>query len=74
LQITEQINNGKDVYEIEVPLKLSVLKPLHANWVIGLYDYLRNKPDIICKGFEQAGINEALSIDLEPEDPFFDLD
>ena len=62
------------MYDIEVPLKLSVLKPIHANWLIGLYDYLRNRPEIICKGFDEAGIREALSIELEPEDQFFDLD
>jgi len=50
------------------------LKPIHANWLIGLYDYLCNNQDVIRKGFEEAGINEALSIELEPEDPFHDLD
>ena len=56
-------------------LKLSVLKHIPANWVIGLYDYLRNSPDKIVKVFfEEAEISEALSIELEPEDPFFDLD
>jgi len=29
---------------------------------------------MIRKGFEEAGINEALSIELEQEDPFHDLD
>ena len=62
------------MYDVEVPLKLSVLKPIHANWLIGLYDYLRNNQDMIRKGFEEAGINEALSIELEQEDPFHDLE
>ena len=73
-QITKQFNKGKNVYDVEVPLKLSALKPIHANWLIGLYDYLRNNQDMIRKGFEEAGINEALSIELEQEDPFHDLD
>ena len=46
----------------------------NANWIIGLYDYLRNNSDCIKSSFEQAGINEALLIDLEPEDPFYDLE
>ena len=29
---------------------------------------------MIKKGFELAGINDALTTELEPEDPFEDLD
>jgi len=36
IQITEQFNKGKNVHDVEVPLKLSVLKPIHAKWLIGL--------------------------------------
>ena len=39
----------------------------------GLYDHLRNRPDLIKKGFEQSGINDALDIELETEGPFQDL-
>ena len=52
----------------------AILKPIHANWVNDLYDYLRNNPDSIKFGFEQAGVNEALLIDLEPKNPFYDLE
>ena len=65
---------GTDVYSINVKTNLSIIKPIHAQWVIGLYDYLRNKTDFIIKGFEIAGITEAINFDLEPEDPFTDLD
>ena len=42
--------------------------------MIGLHDYLRNKMDTVIKGFDMAGIIEALSKELEAEDPFADLD
>ena len=58
-ETTEQLDNGCDIYGVEVPLKLSVMKPIHTNEIIGLYDYLRNKTEMICKGFEQEGINEG---------------
>ena len=38
------------------------------------YDHIRNKPDMITKGFEMAGIVEAINKELEPEDPFEDLE
>ena len=38
--------------------------------------YIKSKLGIahFCKGFEQAGINEALTLELEKEDLFVDLD
>ena len=73
-EFRKEVNNGKSIYDIEVTLKFSILKPLHANWVIGLYDYLRNKQHISCNSFKESGINEALTMYLDPEDPFADLD
>ena len=54
-------------------MQLSILKPIHARWLISLYDYLRTQQEMIKKGFETAGICEALEIELESEDPFEDL-
>ena len=49
------------------------MKPIKARWLVGLYDHLRNKPEVTRKGFEMAGIVEAVTKELEPEDPFEDL-
>ena len=38
-----------------------------------MYDHLRSQVDLIQKGFEKAGINDALNVALEQGDPFFDL-
>ena len=73
-EITKQLKLGKDIYGVNVKTTLTILKPIHSNWIIDLYDYLRNNSDCIKSSFEQAGINEALLIDLEPEDPFYDLE
>ena len=72
--IEAQLNSGIDVYSVEVSGKLSTIKPLHAHWLIGLYDHMRNNPKMIKKGFELAGINDAFTTELEPEDPVEDLD
>ena len=73
-QITKQIERGINVYSIEVGLQLSIMKPIHANWLLGLYDHLRNMSQTIKKGFDMAGISEALTMELETEDPFADLE
>ena len=73
-QITKQLDRGVDIYNVKIDTTLTVMKPIHAQWLIGLYDNLRNSRDIIIKGFEQAGISEAIRQDLECEDTFADLD
>ena len=73
-QITNQLEGGSSVYDVQVPLKLSAVKPIHAKWLLGLYDHLRNSSDTIIKGFATAGIKDALEMELPLEDPFADLD
>ena len=62
-QISKQLDDRSNVYDIQVPLKLSVIKPIHAKWLLGLYDRLQNSPYSIINGFEMAGIKDALSME-----------
>ena len=39
-----------------VDLKMTVVKPLGAQWMITLYDYFKAHSDIIINGFKAAGI------------------
>ena len=39
-----------------VDFHLSIVKPLSTQWMVGLYDYLKGKPDIIRNGFKEAGL------------------
>ncbi len=73
-QVTDQINSGSSVYDVNVLLKLSIIKPIHARWLLGLYDHLINSSDTIIKAFEMAGIKDSLTMELPSEDPFADLD
>ena len=45
-----------------VDLRLTILKPVSASWMIHFYDYIRAKPTIIKNEFRGAGISEALGI------------
>ena len=41
--ISAQLAEGKEIEDVEVPLKLPVLKPLHAKWVIDLFNHFISK-------------------------------
>ena len=54
-QICQQLHRGiKPAKAID--LRLSIMKTLGAQWMIGLYNYLKSKPDISKNGFKEAGI------------------
>ena len=78
-QIIQQLDEGKELYEIEVKLRLTTMKPLHAQWLTDLYNLMtsaKGKP-IILKGWQLAGITEAIQkgVNNLPElDPFNDID
>lgn len=54
LQVCSQLE-GKATKQ-PIDLRLSVMKPLGAKWLVELYDYMKGKPDIIKNGFKEAGI------------------
>ena len=49
--ILQQLETG--VQEI-VDTRLSIMKPLMAQWMMHLYDYMLSKPNIIISGFRAA--------------------
>ena len=40
----------------KVDLKLSVIKPIHARWMIDVYSVLGRQTDLVKSGFRKAGI------------------
>ena len=65
--------------DIEVKLKLSVLKPLHAGWLIDAYDHLTSEAGrkIIANVWQSAGITIAISKGVQglpTLDPFDTID
>ena len=68
-EVKKQLDKGTKVYEIDILLKLSNLKPIHGRWLLGLYDNLQNNTEIIINGFESGGITEAVTQELPDEDP-----
>ena len=70
----EQLQKGRKLEDIEVDLKLTVIKPLHAQWLVSMYDHLTGQrvKVVILKGWKRAGISGLFdsTTKLPPEDPF----
>ena len=56
-QISKQLHKTNAIAPVD--LKLSIVKPLGAKWMMGLYDYMKSKPEIIINGFKEVGIFNA---------------
>ena len=36
------------------------MNPLHAQWIVDLYNYMREEKDTIINGFKSAGVTEVI--------------
>ena len=57
------------MYDIQVPLKLLLIKPIHPKRIFGLFDHLENSPGIL-----RCPEKDALKMEMPLEDPFVYLD
>ena len=78
-QITQEMDKGTDLEEIEVPLKLSIIKPLHAKWFIEMYNHMTSEEGrkVTLKGWEVSGILGTVQkglAGLPNLDPFDEID
>ena len=78
-QIGKQLREGIELQDIIVPLRLSLLKPLHAGWLVELYNEMTSHKgkEIIASGWRASGISDALKLGtagIQSIDPFHDLD
>ena len=77
----EGLREGKDLEDVDIPLTISVLKPLHASWLVDLYHYFTTtKGKVVIEngyGWEKTSITEANKggySNLQPLDPFESID
>ena len=77
-QIQSQLDSGVVLDDVDVDLRLSVLKPIHATWLVSMYNHLSSSEgrQSIAKGWKKAGVTNVVSGSkkLPPKDPFQDLD
>ena len=76
-EISKQIKRGIAPPDVKVSLNLSVIKPLHAKWIVDLHHYLKAEKAMILSEFRAAGISEAIEnakcITEKVENPFKEL-
>ena len=77
-QIQSQLDSGVVLDDVDVDLRLSVLKPIHETWIVSMYNlcFSSEGRQSIAKGWKKAGASDVVSGSkkLPPEDPFEDLD
>ena len=73
-EIAKALDMGQDIHEVKVDTTLTVMKPTHAQWIIALYDCLKNDVELTKKSFKEAEITSAIQEEIEPVDPFKDID
>ena len=77
-QISIGLENGKELEDIEIDYCLSVLRPLHATWLISFYGYISSPEGkaVIASGWKKSGIFDAVEMGLSKLpvlDPFNDI-
>ena len=50
-QVTKEIEKGVNVFSVNIETKLSIVKPLHARWLISFYDHMQNNRQMIINGW-----------------------
>ena len=78
-QVIHTLDEGKDVEDVEISLKLSIVKPLHAKRLIEMCNHMTSSEgrDVCLNGWKDAGILDAAEKGLGglPNlDPFHDID
>jgi hypothetical protein len=54
------LRDGGDASSVTVDLRLSTLKPLHAMWIVSVFDVIKNRRDIVLNGWRMAGLLGAI--------------
>ena len=62
-QIQGQLDSGVVLDDVDVDLRLSVLKPIHATWIVSMYNQLSSSEgrQSIAKGWKKAGVTDVVS-------------
>ena len=74
-QISLALQNGEKLENIIMSFKITVLKPLHAKWLVEFYNHIISgeKRKFITGGFGRAGVTHTLELgssNLPELDPF----
>ena len=57
-QVASQLKEDKDTHPVD--MRLSIMKPLSAQWLLSMFDHFKKHPEIVLHGFHASGINDCL--------------
>ena len=60
-KVLQQLNRGVAAHNVKVSVKLSIMKPLHAQWITEMYHHLKRSKQIEISGFRKVHITEAVN-------------
>ena len=67
-KVTDVLDAGEDINkDLKVDLRMSALKPLHAKWLVEAFNQLKDRYDIILRGWDQTGIAKAVEEARHPD-------
>ena len=73
-EVSNQLQREISPCDVKIDLNLGIIKPLHAKWIVELFNIMKKEKEKIINGFNSAGITEAIQsakIVLEKvENPF----
>ena len=73
-QVQKELESGKNIYQVDIETKLSIMIPINARWIISFYGKFRNSDEMVIKAFQMASITEALTNEnMEEDDPLSHL-
>ena len=63
-QVMKQLDDGKELHDINIDLRLSKLKPLHAEELVELYNHMSTAEDqkMIHSAWKASKITEAIKV------------
>ena len=78
-EISSQLDAGVALESVDVKMKLSIMKPIHAGWLVQLYNQMTSEDGkrVIMSGWRATGIADAVQLgtkNLPCIDPFNDID
>ena len=60
-KVLQQLNRGVAAHNVKVDVKLSIMRPLHAQWITEMYHHLKRSKQIEFSGFRKVHITEAVN-------------
>ena len=65
--MSAQLNKGGSIDETDIKLRLFLMKPLHAGWLLNFYNHMTSGTEkrVIDSGSISSGIKDAIALGLD---------